>query len=160
MEAGQARFGDDLGMDNGPLMSPDTYRAIFKPRHAALNAYVHERSSMKTFLHSCGSLYDLMPDIIETGVDILNPVQITARDMEPEKLKAEFGDAITFWGGGADTRVVLPKGTPDEVRDHVRRNIETLAPGGGFVFATAHNMLPDIPPQNIEAMYDAVDEYR
>lgn len=154
------RFGDDLGMDNGPLMSPATYRTIFKPRHAALNAYVHERSSMKTFLHSCGSLYDLLPDIVETGVDILNPVQITARDMEPEKLKAEFGDAITFWGGGADTRIVLPKGTPEQVRDHVRRNIETLAPGGGFVFATAHNMLGDIPPQNIEAMYEVVDEYR
>jgi uroporphyrinogen decarboxylase len=154
------RFGDDLGMDNGPLMSPATYRSIFKPRHAALNAYVHERSSMKTFLHSCGSLYDLLPDIIETGVDILNPVQISAAKMEPERLKAEFGDAITFWGGGADTRKVLPKGTPDEVRDHVRRNIETLAPGGGFVFATAHNMLPDVPPGNIEAMFEAVDEYR
>jgi len=93
-------------------------------------------------------------------VDILNPVQISARDMEPEKLKRAFGDAITFWGGGADTRKVLPRGTPDEVRDHVRRNIEALAPGGGFVFATAHNMLPDIPPENIEAMYAAVDEYR
>jgi uroporphyrinogen decarboxylase len=154
------RFGDDLGMDNGPLMSPQTYRDIFKPRHAALNAYVHERSSMKTFLHSCGSLYDLLPDIIETGVDILNPVQISARDMEPAKLKAEFGDAITFWGGGADTRQVLPKGSPADVKDHVRRNIEAFAPGGGFVFATAHNMLPDVPPQNIEAMYQAVDEYR
>ncbi len=154
------RFGDDLGMDNGPLMSPDTYRAIFKPRHAALNAYVHERSSMKTFLHSCGSLYDLLPDIIETGVDILNPVQISAANMEPERLKAEFGDAITFWGGGADTRKVLPKGTPEEVRDHVRHNIETLAPGGGFVFATAHNMLGDVPPQNVEAMFEAIDEYR
>jgi uroporphyrinogen decarboxylase len=154
------RFGDDLGMDSGPLMSPDTYRAIFKPRHAALNAYVHERSSMKTFLHSCGSLYELLPDIVETGVDILNPVQISARDMEPEKLKAEFGRDLTFWGGGADTRRVLPRGTPEEVRDHVRRNIEAFAPGGGFVFATAHNMLPDVPPGNIEAMYEVVDEYR
>lgn len=154
------RFGDDLGMDNGPLMSPQTYRTIFKPRHAALNAYVHERSSMKTFLHSCGSLYDLLPDIIETGVDILNPVQISARDMEPAKLKSTFGDAITFWGGGADTRRVLPKGSPAEVRDHVRANIEALAPGGGFVFATAHNMLPDVPAQNIEAMFEAIDDYR
>ena len=154
------RFGDDLGMDNGPLMSPDTYRTIFKPRHAALNAYVHERSSMKTFLHSCGSLYDLLPDIVETGVDILNPVQISARDMEPAKLKQEFGDAITFWGGGADTRRVLPTGTPAEVRDHVRRNVEAFAPGGGFVFATAHNMLPDVPPENIEAMFETLDEYR
>jgi len=154
------RFGDDLGMDNGPLMSPQTYRDIFKPRHAALNAYVHERSSMKTFLHSCGSLYDLLPDIVDTGVDILNPVQISARDMEPAKLKAEFGSDITFWGGGADTRQVLPKGSPDEVKDHVRGNIEAFAPGGGFVFATAHNMLPDVPPQNIEAMFEAIDEYR
>ncbi len=154
------RFGDDLGMDNGPLMSPDTYRAIFKPRHAALNAYVHEHSGLKTFLHSCGSLHDLLPDIIEAGVDILNPVQITARNMEPAKLKAEFGADITFWGGGADTRKILPKGSTAEVKDHVRRNIETFAPGGGFVFATAHNMLPDIPPQNIEAMFEAVDEYR
>ena len=154
------RFGDDLGMDNGPLMSPDTYRAIFKPRHAALNAYVHQHSDLKTFLHSCGSLYDLLPDIIDAGVDILNPVQISARNMEPARLKAEFGADITFWGGGADTRVVLPKGTTEEVKDHVRRNIETFSPGGGFVFATAHNMLPDIPPQNIEAMFEAVDEYR
>jgi uroporphyrinogen decarboxylase len=154
------RFGDDLGMDNGPLMSPATYRAIFKPRHAALNAYVHERSSLKTFLHSCGSLYDLLPDIIETGVDILNPVQISAANMEPGKLKREFGDAISFWGGGADTRKVLPRGTPAEVSDHVRRNIEAFAPGGGFVFATAHNMLPDVPPENIMAMFEAIDEYR
>ena len=154
------RFGDDLGMDSGPLMSPDTYRTIFKPRHAALNAYVHERSSMKTFLHSCGSLHELLPDIIETGVDILNPVQISATNMEPERLKSEFGGDIAFWGGGADTRKVLPNGTPAEVKDHVRRNIEAFAPGGGFVFATAHNMLPDVPPENIEAMFEAIDEYR
>jgi uroporphyrinogen decarboxylase len=154
------RFGDDLGMDSGPLMSPDTYRAIFKPRHAALNAYVHERSNVKTLLHSCGSIHALLPDLIEAGVDIINPVQISARDMEPERLKRDFGADITFWGGGADTRKVLPKGTPDEVKDHVRRNIEAFAPGGGFVFVPAHNMLPDVPPQNIEAMFEAIDEYR
>ncbi len=154
------RFGDDLGMDRGPLMSPDTYRTFFKPRHAALNAYVHRHTSMKTFLHSCGSIYKLLPDLIEAGVDIINPVQITARDMEPERLKADFGQDISFWGGGADTRHVLPGGTPGEVKDHVRRNIETFAPGGGFVFVPAHNMLPDIPAQNIEAMFEAVDEYR
>ena len=154
------RFGDDLGMDSGPLMSPETYRAIFKPRLAALNAHVHERSSLKTFLHSCGSIHRLLPDLIEAGVDIINPVQISARDMEPAKLKADFGADVTFWGGGADTRRVLPRGTPQEVKDHVRRNIEAFAPGGGFVFATAHNMLPDVPPENIVAMYEAVDEYR
>jgi len=154
------RFGDELGMDSGPLMSPDTYRTIFKPRHAALNAYVHERTSMKTLLHSCGSIHELMPDLIEAGVDIINPVQISAANMEPERLKRDFGADITFWGGGADTRKVLPKGTPEEVKDHVRRNVETFAPGGGFVFATAHNMLPDVPPENIVAMFEALDEYR
>ncbi len=154
------RFGDDLGMDRGPLMSPDTYRTFFKPRHAALNAHVHEHTTLKTFLHSCGSIHKLLPDLIEAGVDIINPVQITAKDMEPWRLKADFGKDITFWGGGADTRVVLPHGTVDEVKDHVRRNIETFAPGGGFVFVPAHNMLPDVPPQNIEAMFEAVDEYR
>jgi uroporphyrinogen decarboxylase len=141
-------------------MSPDTYRTFFKPRHAALNAYVHERTTLKTFLHSCGSIHKLLPDLIEAGVDIINPVQITAKDMEPWRLKADFGTDITFWGGGADTRKVLPHGTPDEVKDHVRQNIDTFAPGGGFVFVPAHNMLPDIPPQNIEAMFEAVDEYR
>jgi uroporphyrinogen decarboxylase len=154
------RFGDDLGMDRGPLMSPDTYRRHFKPRQAVLNAYVHEHSQMKTFLHSCGSIHKLMPDLIEAGFDIINPVQITAKDMEPERLKRDFGADITFWGGGADTRKVLPLGTPEAVKDHVRHNIETFAPGGGFVFVPAHNMLPDIPPENIEAMFEAVDEYR
>jgi uroporphyrinogen decarboxylase len=154
------RFGDDLGMDSGPLMSPDTYRRIFKPRHAALNAYVHQRSTLKTFLHSCGSIHALLPDLIEAGVDIVNPVQISAANMEPERLKRDFGADITFWGGGADTRRVLPRGTPAEVKDHVRRNIETFAPGGGFVFVPAHNMLPDVPPANIEAMFEAVAEYR
>jgi uroporphyrinogen decarboxylase len=154
------RFGDDLGMDRGPLMSPDAYREFFKPRHARLNAYVHEHTGMKTFLHSCGSIHKLLPDLIEAGVDIINPVQITAKDMEPERLKRDFGADITFWGGGADTRQVLPHGSPDEVKDHVRRNVEAFAPGGGFVFATAHNMLPDIPPQNIVAMFDALEEYR
>ncbi len=154
------RFGDDLGMDRGPLMSPTTYRTFFKPRHAALNAYVHKHTTLKTFLHSCGSIHKLLPDLIEAGVDIINPVQITAKDMEPWRLKADFGKDITFWGGGADTRVVLPHGTIAEVKDHVRRNIDTFAPGGGFVFVPAHNMLPDIPPRNIEAMFQAVDEYR
>ena len=154
------RFGDDLGMDRGPLMSPETYRTLFKPRQAILNAYVHQHSPMKTFLHSCGSIYKLLPDLIEAGYDIINPVQISAKDMEPERLKRDFGADITFWGGGADTRRVLPRGTPEEVKDHVRHNIETFAPGGGFVFVPAHNMLPDIPPQNIVAMFEAVDEYR
>ncbi len=153
------RFGDDLGMDNGPLMAPDTYRRLFKPRHARLCDYVHRHSGMKTFLHSCGSLYRLLPDLVEAGYDVINPVQTACRDMEPERLKREFGKAITFWGGGCDTRRVLNRGTPHEVRDHVRHRIETLAPGGGFVFNTVHNILPEVPPENIVAMFDAVREY-
>jgi len=154
------RFGDDLGTDQGPFMSPLTYRKLFKPRHAILNEYVKKHSQMHTFLHSCGSIYKIMPDLIEAGYEIINPVQITSRDMQPEKLKQEFGRDITFWGGGCDTRHILNRGTPQQVIDHVRHNIEILAPGGGFVFNTVHNILPDVPPENIEAMFQAIDEYR
>ncbi len=154
------RFGDDLGTDRGPFMSPKTYQKLFKPRHTQLNAYVHQHSQMRTYLHSCGSIYKLLPDLIEAGYDIINPVQITAKDMEPERLKKDFGKDITFWGGGCDTRHILPRATPEEVKDHVRHNIDVLAPGGGFVFNTVHNILPDVPPQNIVAMFEAIDEYR
>jgi uroporphyrinogen decarboxylase len=154
------RFGDDLGTDHGPFMSPKTYRALIKPRQRILTDYVKQHSQMHTFLHSCGSIYKLLPDLIDAGFEIINPVQISSRDMEPEKLKATFGKDVTFWGGGCDTRHVLNRGTPDEVKDHTRRNIETFAPGGGFVFNTVHNILPDVPPENILALYEAVDEYR
>lgn len=154
------RFGDDLGTDNGPFMPPKTYRKLIKPRQKMLTDYVKQHSQMRTFLHSCGSIYKILPDLIEAGFEVINPVQISSRDMEPERLKREFGADITFWGGGCDTRRVLNSGTPEQVKDHVRKNIETFAPGGGFVFNTVHNILPDVPPQNIEAMYAAVDEYR
>lgn len=153
------RFGDDLGTNSGPFMSPRTYRELFKPRHAALCAYVHRHSRMKTFLHSCGSIRALMPDLIEAGFDILNPVQTSCRHMEPEGLKADFGRDVCFWGGGCDTQTVLPGATPAEVKDHVRRRLEVFAPGGGFVFNTVHNILPEVPPENIVAMYEAVAEY-
>lgn len=154
------RFGDDLGTDQGPFMSPAVYRKLFKPRHSQLCAYVKQHSQMHTFLHSCGSIYRLLPDLIEAGYEIINPVQTNTRDMQPERLKREFGKDITFWGGGCDTRQVLNRGTPQLVRDEVRRNIEILAPGGGFVFNTIHNILPDVPPENIVAMVEAVSEYR
>lgn len=153
------RFGDDLGMETGPFMAPAIYRALFKPRHTILCDYVHRHSSMHTFLHSCGSIYALMPDLIEAGFEIFNPVQTSCRDMDPIGLKASFGRDITFWGGGCDTRAVLNHGTPSQVRDDVRRRIEILAPGGGFVFNTIHNILPDVPPENVEAMFAAVAEY-
>jgi uroporphyrinogen decarboxylase len=153
------RFGDDLGMDSGPFMSPQVYRKLFKPRHTTLCEYVHAHSQMHTFLHSCGSIYKLLPDLIEAGYDIINPVQINTRDMEPERLKREFGQDITFWGGGADTRHVLNRATPIEVKDHVKKLVDIFAPGGGFVFNPVHNILPDVPPENIEAMFEAVDEF-
>ena len=153
------RFGDDLGTNGGPFMSPTTYRQLFKPRHTMLCDYVHRHSKMKTFLHSCGSIRALMPDLIEAGYDVINPMQTTCKGMEAEGLKTDFGKDICFWGGGCDTKGVLPKGTPAEVKDHVRRRLEILMPGGGFVFNTVHNILPDVPPQNIVAMFEAVQEF-
>lgn len=153
------RFGDDLGTNGGPFMSPQLYRQFFKPRHQQLCAYVHRHSTMKTFLHSCGSIRALLPDLIEAGYDVINPMQTSCRGMEPEGLKADFGRDICFWGGGCDTRTVLPRATPAEVKDHVKRRLELLMPGGGFVFNTIHNILPEVPPQNIVAMYEAVREF-
>ena len=153
------RFGDDLGMDSGPLMAPATYRRLIKPRHAQLCAMVHGRTRAHTMLHSCGSIYHLMPDLIDAGFEILNPVQISSRNMEPARLKREFGNEVTFWGGGCDTRWVLNRGTPAEVRTHVLENLEVFAPGGGYVFNPVHNILPDVPPENILAMFEAVEAF-
>ena len=153
------RFGDDLGMDSGPFMSPDTYRQLFKPRHKILCDYVKKNSRMKTFLHSCGSIYRLLPDLIEAGYDVINPVQTNSFEMDPATLKKEFGNDITFWGGGADTRSVLNKNTPNEVKKHVLERLEIFSPGGGFVFNTVHNIMPDVPPENILAMFEAIEEF-
>lgn len=153
------RFGDDLGMDSGPLIGPDVYRKLFKPRHKQLCDYVHTHSQMKTFLHSCGSIYQLIPDLIDAGYDVLNPIQTTANGMDPKFLKNEFGKDITFWGGGCNTRSILNYGKPNEVREHVLRNLDVFAPGGGFVFNQEHNIMPDVPPKNLIAMYDAVKEF-
>ncbi len=153
------RFGDDLGTNGGPFMSPAMYRRYFQPRHAQLCAYVHQHSRMKTFLHSCGSIHALLPDLIAAGFDVINPVQTNCRDMDPDRLKREFGRDICFWGGGCDTRHVLPCATPAEVKRHVHERLEIFAPGGGFVFNTVHNILPEVPPQNIVAMYEAIAEF-
>ena len=151
------RFGDDLGTDTGPFMAPATYRSLFKKHHARLCDYVHKHSTMHTFLHSCGSIHALLPDLIEAGFDVINPVQTACRDMDPARLKREFGKDITFWGGGVDTRNVLNHGTPETVRADVLERLKILAPGGGFVFNTIHNILPDVPPENIVAMFEAVE---
>lgn len=153
------RFGDDLGMDNGPFMSPEVYRQLFKPRHKQLCEYVKKHSQMHTFLHSCGSIYKLIPDFIEAGYDIINPVQTNCIDMEPERLKREFGRDIAFWGGGCDTRSVINRSTPDEIKAHVLKRLDIFAPGGGFVFSTVHNILPEVPPENIVAVFEAIKEF-
>jgi len=153
------RFGDDLGTSVGPLMSPATYRRYFKPRETQLCAYVHKHTPMRTFLHSCGSIHALLPDLIEAGFDVINPVQTNCRNMEPERLKREFGKDICFWGGGCDPRNVLNRGTPQEVKDDVTRRLEIFMDGGGYVFNTVHNILPEVPPQNIAAMYEAMREF-
>jgi len=153
------RFGDDLGMDNGPFMSPEIYRQLFKPRHKQLCEYVKKHSQMHTFLHSCGSIYKLIPDLIEAGYDIINPVQTSCVDMEPERLKGEFGRDITFWGGGCDTRSIINCGTPAEIKAHVLKRLDIFAPGGGFVFGTVHNILPEVPPENIVAVFEAIKEF-
>ena len=153
------RFGDDLGMETGPFMSRASYRRLFLPRHARLYDYVHKHSRMHTFLHSCGSIHQYLPDLIEAGLEIINPVQTTCMRMDPAALKREFGRDITFWGGGCDTRTVLNHATPEAVAEHVKRRLDIFAPGGGFVFNTVHNILPDVPPENVVAMYAALDAF-
>ena len=153
------RFGDDLGMDSGPFMDPQIYQKFFKPRHKMLCEYVKKNSHMHTYLHSCGSIYKLIPDLIDAGFEVLNPVQTNCADMQPERLKSEFGKDIAFWGGGADTRHVLNRATPAEVKSHVIDRLKIFSPGGGFVFNTIHNILPEVPAENVIAMFDAVREF-
>jgi uroporphyrinogen decarboxylase len=150
------QMGDDLGTEGGPFFSPQIYREVFKPRHKVLFQHIRKHSSMKVFLHSCGSLRQILPDLIEAGVEVINPVQISAAGMKPEELKREFGKDLTFWGGGCDTQKVLPRGTPQQVYDHVRKTVDIWAPGGGYVFTQVHNILADVPPANVEAMYKAL----
>jgi len=148
--------GDDLGMQSGPQFSRAMYDEFFKPRHAAMWQRARELADVKVMLHSCGSLYELLPSLIEAGVEAINPVQISAANMDAAVLKREFGQDITLWGGGCDTQYVLPKATPDEVAEHVKKQVGILSPGGGFVFQQVHNIMADVPPENIVAMFDAV----
>lgn len=152
-------LSDDLGTQMAPILSPELYRERIKPYHKRLYSYIKEKSGAFVFLHSCGSVYRLIPDLIEAGIDILNPVQVSAAEMDTKKLKKEFGDVLVFWGGGCDTQSVLPRGTRQQIRDEVKRRIDEMAPGGGFVFVQVHNILPDVPPENIMAMYEAVWEF-
>jgi uroporphyrinogen decarboxylase len=151
---------DDLGTQTSTIMNPAQIRKMIIPRFQTIFTHVKKRlPQVKVFMHSCGAVRPLIPDLVEAGMDILNPVQFTAAGMGLEGLKSEFGDVLTFWGGGVDTQSTLNHGTPQEVADEVRRIIDILAPGGGFVFAPVHNVQDDVPPENFWAMWETLQEY-
>ena len=150
--------GTDFGTQRGPFISQATYRELFQPYHRQINRLIHEQSKWKTFIHSCGAIIDLLPDFIDAGFDILNPVQCSACGMDPATLKREFGRHVTFWGGGVDTQGALSSGTPDEVYRQVRERIEIFGEGGGFVFDSVHNVQANTPLANLQAMFRALQD--
>ena len=152
--------GTDFGGQLSPLISPRTYRNLFMPFHARVNDWIHSHTQWKTFIHSCGSIWRLLDDIVDAGFDALNPVQTSAAGMDPSALKQKYGDRITFWGGGIDTQSVLPFGTPAEIREMVRDRMRVFGRGGGFVFNTVHNVQAGIPVENLLALYQAINEFR
>jgi len=152
-------IGDDLAGQGGPLFSPDFYRRVVKPRQKKLVSHIKKLTDAKIWYHTCGSCTEYIPDLIDNGIDILNPVQVSAENMAPQELKQKFGDALTFWGGGIDTQHILPFATPDQIREHVRKNIEIFKPGGGYVFNNVHNIQPGTPPENIIALFETANDY-
>ena len=153
-------YADDYGTQTSQLISPDMFRRLIKPRLKVLfETFIKYAPHAKRFFHSDGNVRPLIPDFLEIGVDILNPIHIRAQNMAPAGLKRDYGKDLAFWGGGVDTQGILPRGAPQEVKDDVRRNIEALAPGGGYVFNTIHNIQADVPPQNLIAMWEALQEY-
>jgi hypothetical protein len=154
----QAAFvcGTDFGTQRGPFLARRAYRDLYSPYYRRLNAAIHKATPWKTFKHSCGSVYQLIPDFIDDGFDILNPVQCSAAEMDPKRLKKEFGRRVTFWGGGVDTQKTLPFGKPREVYKEVRARIDLFAPGGGFVFNAIHNIQARTPVENVMAMFKAI----
>ena len=152
--------GDDYGTQQSQLIAPEQFREHYKPHFSRVLEFIKEKSpEVKILFHSCGNVRPIIPDLIEMGVDILNPVHVTATGMEPVQLKKDFGRDMVFWGGGVDTQHILPSGSPEQVKEEVKRNIEALAPGGGFVFNTIHNIQAEVPPQNVEAMIEALNQY-
>jgi len=149
----------DFGAQNGPFISPKAYRDLFMPFHQQINDWIHRHTPWKTFIHSCGSAWALLDDFIAAGFDILNPVQISAAEMDPARLKERFGDRIAFWGGGVDTQRILPFGTEDEVREQVRKNLRAFTKGGGYVFNAVHNIQALVPVPNVLAMYKTAREF-
>jgi uroporphyrinogen decarboxylase len=152
-------IGDDLTGQYGPLFSPDFYRKIVKPRQKKLVQHIKSLTSAKVWYHTCGSCVEYIPDLLDNGIDILNPVQISADSMDPGALKRKYGDRLAFWGGGIDSQSTLPFGTPQQIREQVRGNLELFKPGGGYVFNNVHNIQYGVPPENIVAMHDAAYEF-
>ncbi len=150
---------DDLGTQTGLFASPQTMRDLVIPRHKKLYDYIHKTYGAKCVLHSCGAISEIIPDLIEAGVDALNPVQVSAWGMDRAKLKKNFGKDITFWGGGCDTQKTLNTGTPQQVKDEVKEALDTFAPGGGYVFSMVHNVQADVPVENFMAMWEAYQDY-
>lgn len=152
--------GTDFGTQTASFISNDAYRDLYKPFHKTVNDWIHKNTTWKTFIHSCGSIVNLIPEIIDAGFDILNPVQCSACGMEADGLKKSFGDSLTFWGGGVDTQRTLPFGTPEDIRNEVCERIKTFGPGGGFVFDAIHNVQARVSVENLLAMFEAVKECR
>jgi len=152
-------IGDDLAGQQGPLFNPAFYRAVVKPRHKRLVQYIRSRTDAKIWYHTCGSCAEYIPDLLDNGIDVLNPVQTSAEGMDPAWLKETYGDRLGFWGGGCDAQHVLPFASPEEVGRQVRRNLETFKRGGGYVFNGIHNIQAGVPPENVVAMYDAAYEF-
>lgn len=147
--------GDDLGTQRGTWTAPEMYRKLIKPYHRRLYDFIHSKTRAKVFMHSCGSIFDIIPDLIDVGVDILNPIQRSAAKMDIATMKREFGKELCFWGGGIDVQQVLPFATHGRIEDEVKYSIETLAKDGGYVFCPAHNIQPDVSPDRIDVMYRA-----
>jgi uroporphyrinogen decarboxylase len=154
------QVGDDLGTQAAPQLSPDLYRALIKPCHRRVYTYIREHSDARVFLHSCGSIYRLIPDLIDAGVQILNPVQTSAAEMDPARLKREFGRDLVFWGGGCETQTTLPNGTIEEITAQARERLSIFTPGGGYVFNQIHNIQADVAPAKVVAMYRTAREWR
>jgi hypothetical protein len=152
--------GTDFGTQQGPFISPRAYRDLFMPFHKEVNAWIHQHTTWKSFIHSCGSVYAFIPEFIAAGFDILNPVQTSAAEMDPARLKARFGDQITFWGGGIDTQHTLPFGSPEEIRQQVHERMDIFGKDGGFIFNTIHNVQARVPRENLIALYQAIADYR
>jgi len=149
--------GTDFGAQDGLLISPDCYREFYKPYHKRFNEWVHKHAKWKVFFHTCGAVADLMEDFIEVGVDIINPVQISAKGMQPKLLKEKYGDRIVFWGGGVDPQKMMPFGTPEEVAEETKRNVRVLSKDGGFVCAAVHNIQGPTPVENILAFFRSIN---